>query len=116
MIYSKLRQVEAKAAFNKWEHGLHSILFFDEANTTEAVSSFNEVLCDGAVEGEHLVPNTGLHIIATCNPYRKHSAQMIRRLECAGFGYRVSAEETKDKLEFIHLRQLVYRVQVLPPA
>ncbi|KAJ8362842.1 hypothetical protein SKAU_G00116730, partial [Synaphobranchus kaupii] len=116
MIYSKVREAEAKAATNKQKHNLDSVLFFDEANTTEAVSSIKEVLCDWAVDGERLAVGTGLQIIAACNPYRKHSDEMIQRLESAGLGYRVRAEETEEKLGSIPLRQLVYRVQVLPPS
>ncbi|XP_036388951.1 E3 ubiquitin-protein ligase rnf213-alpha-like [Megalops cyprinoides] len=116
MIYRKIREAEAKAISSKQEHGLDSVLFFDEANTTEAISSIKEVLCDGAVEGEKLNSGTGLQIIAACNPYRKHTDEMIRRLEGAGLGYRVRAEATEDKLGSIPLRQLVYRVQALPPS
>ncbi|KAG5853532.1 hypothetical protein ANANG_G00026970 [Anguilla anguilla] len=116
MIYNKVREAEAKAATNKREHKLDSVLFFDEANTTEAVSSIKEVLCDGTVEGERFAVGTGLQIIAACNPYRKHSDEMIQRLESAGLGYRVRAGKTEEKLGSIPLRQLVYRVQVLPPS
>ncbi|KAJ8263858.1 hypothetical protein GJAV_G00142190 [Gymnothorax javanicus] len=116
MIYSKVREAVAKATTNKHQFKLDSVLFFDEANTTEAVSSIKEVLCDRAVEGERLSVGLGLQIIAACNPYRKHSNEMIQRLESAGLGYRVRAEETEDKLGSTPLRQLVYRVQVLPPS
>ncbi|KAJ8251476.1 hypothetical protein GJAV_G00221750, partial [Gymnothorax javanicus] len=116
MIYTKVKDADEMASFNKQEHGFDSILFFDEANTTEAVSSIKEVLCDGTIKGEPLTYNTGLQIIAACNPYRKHSDEMIQRLESAGLGYRVRAEETDDKLGSIPLRQLVYRVQALPPS
>ncbi|XP_052050777.1 E3 ubiquitin-protein ligase RNF213 isoform X2 [Apodemus sylvaticus] len=116
MIYSKVKDAEKKAFFNKAQHNLDTILFFDEANTTEAVSCIKEVLCDRTVDGEHLIEDSGLHIIAACNPYRKHSQEMILRLESAGLGYRVSAEETADRLGSIPLRQLVYRVHALPPS
>ncbi|KAJ8398812.1 hypothetical protein AAFF_G00420090 [Aldrovandia affinis] len=116
MIYIKVREAEAIAFANKQDYGFDSVLFFDEANTTEAVGSIKEVLCDGTVEGERLTQHTGLQIIAACNPYRKHSDEMIRRLESAGLGYRVRGEETDDKLGSIPLRQLVYRVQALPPS
>ncbi|KAI1884420.1 hypothetical protein AGOR_G00226220 [Albula goreensis] len=116
MIYTKVREAGEVASFNKQTYGFDSVLFFDEANTTEAVSSIKEVLCDGTVEGEPLTQHTGLQIIAACNPYRKHSEEMIRRLESAGLGYRVRADETDDKLGSIPLRQLVYRVQALPPS
>ncbi|XP_030645559.1 E3 ubiquitin-protein ligase rnf213-alpha-like [Chanos chanos] len=116
MIYTKVREAETIAYMNKQDYGFDSVLFFDEANTTEAISSIKEVLCDNSVEGERLMPHTGLQIIAACNPYRKHTDTMIKRLESAGLGYRVRAEDTDEKLGSIPLRQLVYRVQALPPS
>ncbi|XP_051570261.1 E3 ubiquitin-protein ligase rnf213-alpha isoform X1 [Myxocyprinus asiaticus] len=116
MIYTKVREAETMALRNKQDYGFDSVLFFDEANTTEAISSIKEVLCDNTGEGEDLARNTGLQIIAACNPYRKHTDKMIQRLESAGLGYRVKAEETDEKLGSIPLRQLVYRVQALPPS
>ncbi|XP_066499023.1 E3 ubiquitin-protein ligase rnf213-alpha [Hoplias malabaricus] len=116
MIYSKVREAEAIACTNKLHYGFDSVLFFDEANTTEAISSIKEVLCDKTVEGKPMVQKIGLQIIAACNPYRKHTDVMIKRLESAGLGYRVRAEETDEKLGSIPLRQLVYRVQALPPS
>ncbi|XP_041812142.1 E3 ubiquitin-protein ligase rnf213-alpha [Chelmon rostratus] len=116
MIYTKVREAEDTACFNKQNYGFDSVLFFDEANTTEAISSIKEVLCDKTVKGVSLTPDSGLHIIAACNPYRKHTDEMIQRLESAGLGYRVRAEETDEKLGSIPLRQLVYRVQALPPS
>ncbi|XP_049669068.1 E3 ubiquitin-protein ligase RNF213 isoform X5 [Accipiter gentilis] len=116
MIYARIKEAEALAKTNKEQYGLDTVLFFDEANTTEAVSSIKEVLCDHTVQGEPLVSCSGLQIIAACNPYRKHTPKMIQRLELAGLGYRVKADETKDKLGSIPLRQLVYRVHALPPS
>ncbi|KAI4533817.1 hypothetical protein MG293_016836 [Ovis ammon polii] len=116
MIYSKVRDAEELACFNKAQYQLDTILFFDEANTTEAISCIKEVLCDHTVGGQPLAKNSGLHIIAACNPYRKHTQEMICRLESAGLGYRVSAEETTERLGSIPLRQLVYRVHALPPS
>ncbi|XP_042360235.1 E3 ubiquitin-protein ligase rnf213-alpha [Plectropomus leopardus] len=116
MIYTKVREAEDIANVNKLDYGFDSVLFFDEANTTEAISSIKEVLCDRTVKGESLTPSCGLQIIAACNPYRKHTDEMIGRLESSGLGYRVRAEETDEKLGSIPLRQLVYRVQALPPS
>lgn len=116
MIYTKVREAEDIASINKADYGFDSVLFFDEANTTEAISSIKEVLCDKTVKGETLTPHSGLQIIAACNPYRKHTDEMIQRLESAGLGYRVRAEETDEKIGSIPLRQLVYRVQALPPS
>ncbi|XP_026908049.2 E3 ubiquitin-protein ligase RNF213 isoform X1 [Acinonyx jubatus] len=116
MIYSKVREAEELAVFNKEQHQLGTILFFDEANTTEAISCIKEVLCDRTVNGQPLAKDSGLHIIAACNPYRKHSQEMISRLEAAGLGYRVRSEDTAEKLGSTPLRQLVYRVHALPPS
>lgn len=116
MIYFRVKDAEHTAFFNKVQRKLDTILFFDEANTTEAISCIKEVLCDRTVDGECLKEDSGLHIIAACNPYRKHSQEMILRLESAGLGYRVRAEETAERLGSIPLRQLVYRVHALPPS
>ncbi|KAM4890524.1 E3 ubiquitin-protein ligase RNF213 [Sylvia borin] len=116
MIYARVREAEVLAKSNKEQHGLDTVLFFDEANTTEAVSSIKEVLCDGTVQGKPLASDSGLRIIAACNPYRKHTDRMIQRLELAGLGYRVKADDSREKLGSIPLRQLVYRVHALPPS
>ncbi|XP_034268690.1 E3 ubiquitin-protein ligase RNF213 [Pantherophis guttatus] len=116
VISAKVREAEYKARYNKLNYQFDTILFFDEANTTDAVSSIKEVLCDHTIEGQPLLPNSGLQIIAACNPYRKHTPKMIQRLESAGLGYRVKAEDTREKLGSIPLRQLVYRVHALPPS
>ncbi|KAM5307769.1 E3 ubiquitin-protein ligase RNF213 isoform 2-T2 [Glossophaga mutica] len=116
MIYARVQEAESLALVNKKEHQLDTVLFFDEANTTEAVSCIKEVLCDRTVGGRRLAEGSGLHVIAACNPYRKHSPEMISRLEAAGLGYRVRAEETADRLGSTPLRQLVYRVHALPPS
>ncbi|KAM9716156.1 E3 ubiquitin-protein ligase rnf213-beta [Menidia menidia] len=115
-VYRKVREAEALALENRRRHELDTILFFDEANTTEAIFAIKEVLCDGTVKGDPLRPMSGLKIIAACNPYRRHSAEMVERLERAGLGYRVRAQETEDRLGKVPLRQLVYRVQPLPPS
>ncbi|XP_072501344.1 E3 ubiquitin-protein ligase RNF213 isoform X2 [Notamacropus eugenii] len=115
-IHSKIREAEAIALVNRTQHQFDTILFFDEANTTEAINCIKEVLCDNTVDGEPLFEDSGLHIIAACNPYRKHTEEMIRRLETAGLGYHVKADETVEKLGSIPLRQLVYRVHALPPS
>ncbi|TNM97227.1 hypothetical protein fugu_015383 [Takifugu bimaculatus] len=116
MIYSKVREAECMAIINNQDYNFDSVLFFDEANTTEAISSIKEVLCDKTIRGESFTQDNRLQIIAACNPYRKHKDEMIQRLESAGLGYRVRADKTDEKLGSIPLRQLVYRVQALPPS
>uniref|UniRef100_A0A8C5RBG0 RING-type E3 ubiquitin transferase n=1 Tax=Leptobrachium leishanense TaxID=445787 RepID=A0A8C5RBG0_9ANUR len=116
LIYRKIKEAQELAVKNTETHKCDTVLFFDEANTTDTISSIKEALCDNSVDGEPLIENSGLHIIAACNPYRKHNDEMIKRLESAGLGYRVKAEETKERLGSIPLRQLVYRVHALPPS
>ncbi|RXN10159.1 E3 ubiquitin-protein ligase RNF213-beta-like protein [Labeo rohita] len=116
VIYRKVREAEKLALQNRQRYELDTVLFFDEANTTEAIFAIKEVLCDKTVQGYHLKKNSGLKIIAACNPYRRHTTKMIDRLERAGLGYRVKAEETEDRLGKIPMRQLVYRVHPLPPS
>ncbi|XP_041861895.1 E3 ubiquitin-protein ligase rnf213-alpha-like [Melanotaenia boesemani] len=116
IIHDKVKEAEITARSNKENHKLDSVLFFDEANTTEAISSIKEIICDNSVQGQELGSQTGLQIIAACNPYRKHTDKMIERLESSGLGYRVRAQDTEEKLGSIPLRQLVYRVHVLSPS
>ncbi|XP_067937583.1 E3 ubiquitin-protein ligase rnf213-alpha-like [Watersipora subatra] len=92
---------------------VYTILFLDEANTTEAIGLVKEILCDGRMRGEPLDSECGLKIIAACNPYRRHTPEMIEKLKKAGLGYSVSEEKTKDKFGQIPMRHLVYRVQPL---
>lgn len=116
MIYRKVREAEILAEKNHRIHKIDTILFFDEANTTEAIFAIKEILCDQSMKGKPLKAGSGLKIIAACNPYRKHSPEMVERLEHAGLGYRVKADETEDRLGKVPLRQLVYRVHPLPPS
>ena len=49
-----------------------TILFFDEANTTDAIDLIKEIMVDRRVNGRAIDPRlTRLHFIAACNPYRK---------------------------------------------
>ncbi|KAM9447090.1 E3 ubiquitin-protein ligase rnf213-alpha-like [Clarias gariepinus] len=114
VIYSKVRRAIEISKENE-AHKLDTVLFFDEANTTEAVNAIKEVICDKSVNGEQ-IDAPRLKIIAACNPYRKHSKEAIEQLERAGLGYRVRSENTEEKLGQIPMRQLVYRVQPLPPS
>ncbi|XP_077980164.1 E3 ubiquitin-protein ligase rnf213-alpha-like [Glandiceps talaboti] len=116
-VARKVKEAEKLAVLNKQKHKVDTILFFDEANTTEAIGLIKEIMCDRRMNGKPLSNGVNaLKIIAACNPYRRHTDDMIDRLEKAGLGYHIKAEETDDKLGRIPLRQLVYRVQALPPS
>ena len=66
-----------------------TVLFFDEANTTMAISTIKTVMCDGFINGESIPKHVGLQFVAAVNPYRQHSDRMIQKLENAGLGYHI---------------------------
>ena len=118
-IVKSIEEAEQLAIQNSRRFGknFYTVLFFDEANTTEAIYGIKEVICDFSVNGRKLDPNSGLKVIVACNPYRKHDDAMIRKLESQGLGYHVKSSETSDKLDSdIPMRHLVYRVNPLPPS
>ncbi|KAM9258624.1 E3 ubiquitin-protein ligase rnf213-alpha-like [Morus bassanus] len=114
-IQEKVRQAMELAHANEKEHNIDTVLFFDEANTSEAVFAIKEVLCDHSVNGKQISTDR-LKVVAACNPYKRHTKDTIEKLEKAGLGYRVRSEDTPEKMGYIPLRQLVYRVQPLPPS
>ncbi|XP_065826351.1 E3 ubiquitin-protein ligase RNF213-like isoform X2 [Oscarella lobularis] len=115
-IIQTVQQADVRAQENA-QIGVKTVLFFDEANTTDAVGLIKEIMCDRRVNG-HPIRGLGsdLHVIAACNPYRKHTNEMIQKLESAGLGYHVRTGDTEDRLGDIPLRQLVYRVHPLPES
>lgn len=48
---------------------IDTVLFFDEANTTEAIGLIKEVMCDRRMNGEKI--SEDVKFVAACNPYRK---------------------------------------------
>ena len=73
-------------------------------------------MVDRICRGASIPSDSSLQFIAAVNPYRKHSQEMIDKLETAGLGFNVSAERTGDKLGDVPLRHLVYRVHPLPQS
>lgn len=69
-----MEEAERIAQENTANYGqkLYTVLFFDEANTTEAIGLIKEIMCDHAMEGEPLKLCQSLKIVAACNPYRKY--------------------------------------------
>ncbi|XP_072028883.1 E3 ubiquitin-protein ligase rnf213-alpha-like isoform X2 [Amphiura filiformis] len=115
-IIKKVEKAEEIALSNQ-EKKIDTVLFLDEANTTEAVGLIKEIMCDGRIQGRPIETADGcLNIIAACNPYRRHTAEMIAKMKQSGLGYRVAAEKTKERFGSIPLRELVYRVQPIPPS
>ena len=117
-IVRHVKEAEKQAKENsKKNKGAFTVLFFDEANTTEAIHVIKEVVCDFTIRGEVLDPDCGLKIVAACNPYKRHHPKMIEKLETAGLGFHLSPKMNDDKLEDdVPMRHLVYRVNPLPPS
>ncbi|XP_032847063.2 E3 ubiquitin-protein ligase rnf213-alpha-like [Tyto alba] len=114
-IHNKVRQAIELARINEERYKVDTVLFFDEANTSDAIFAIKEVLCDRSVNGEKILTDR-LKVVTACNPYKRHTKETIAKLEKAGLGYRVRSEDTLEKLGHIPLRQLVYRVKPLPPS
>ncbi|KAK3585576.1 hypothetical protein CHS0354_036763 [Potamilus streckersoni] len=117
-IKRKVEEARKIAQQNTDQYGpnIYTVLFFDEANTTEAIGMIKEIMCDKSLEGNHLDRCQNLKFVAACNPYKKHSEALIKRLEQAGLGYHVDADKTTDRLGRVPMRRLVYRVQPLPQS
>ena len=66
-----MEEAEKMARKNE-SHGIDTVLFFDEANTTAALGMITEVMVDRRVNGRKIgVGLKRLQFIAACNPYRK---------------------------------------------
>lgn len=97
-------------------HGKNfAVLFFDEANTTEAIYAIKEVMCDRSIDGDFF-QDSNLNLVAACNPYKKLSKQAIKKLEDSGLGYRIHTSKTAHLFGNVPVRSLVYRVVALPPS
>ena len=69
-IESKVKKAEELAEINN-RMDVDTVLFFDEANTTDAIDLIKEIMVDRRVNGRPICTNRRLHFIAACNPYRK---------------------------------------------
>jgi len=67
----KTAEVEANRNVVLYGRHMYTVLFFDEANTTEAIGIIKEIMCDKSIAGKSLKLCENLKIIAACNPYRK---------------------------------------------
>ena len=57
---------------------IDTILFFDEANTTEALSMIKEVMVDRRIRGRRIgLGLERLQFIAACNPYRRRVLEIF---------------------------------------
>ena len=56
-------------ALENQDHGFSTVVFFDEANTTDAIGLIKEIMCDKRMRGQPITED--IKFIAACNPYRK---------------------------------------------
>ncbi len=115
-IFRKTRKAISLARENFKKGIKTTVLFFDEANTTKDIGVIKNIMCDRLLNGEKIPDDIGLQFVAAVNPYRKHSSEMIQKLEQAGLGYHIKAELTQDRIGKIPMRQLVYRVAEIPES
>ena len=68
-VVNNVKKAEEISVVNKEQHGVDTVLFFDEANTSDAIGLIKEVMCDRRIHGRAV--NADVKFIAACNPYRK---------------------------------------------
>ena len=114
-ITKKVEEAVGIAETNKRNHDVKmTVMFFDEANTTSWIHLIKDIVVDRFVNGRRIPDDSSLQFVICVNPYRKHSDDMIQKLEGSGLGYHVHAKQTMDRIGDVPLRQLVYRVHPLP--
>jgi hypothetical protein len=70
-IKKHVRKAETLAKQNcRLCQDMFTILFFDEANSTEAIGTIKEIMCHHKLDGQGLDKSTVLKFITACNPYR----------------------------------------------
>lgn len=103
-----------KQAIENRPKNLDTVVFFDEANTTDAIGLIKEIMCDRRLHGKPIPDD--LKFVAACNPYRRsvtrcthiihfftcllltscrHSGEMIKKLRSAGLGFYVKENDTQ---------------------
>ncbi len=63
-----VQRAEAEAQKNR-KRNIDTVLFFDGANTTDAIGLIKEIICDRRLHGKRI--SSDIKFIAACNPYRK---------------------------------------------
>ena len=67
-VVNFIKNAEKEAEQNRVSK-MDTVVFFDEANTTDAIGLIKEVMCDRRIHGKSV--SNDLKFIAACNPYRK---------------------------------------------
>ena len=70
MIETEVERAIKQARINRELFGdkVHTVLFFDEANTTDALGLIKEIMCDRRLNGKPIEED--IKFAAACNPYR----------------------------------------------
>ncbi|KAI8490437.1 hypothetical protein Bbelb_317050 [Branchiostoma belcheri] len=99
-IIRTVTKAQGLATNNRRQHNIETVLFLDEANTSEAIGLIKEIMCDGTVNGKPL-PTGEEHVFVRRGfDVAKSSLVVVHPARCC----------------CIPMRQLVYRVQPLPPS
>ena len=107
-VHQRVRKAVKMAEENSRNGIPLTVMFFDEANTSSAIGTIKEVMIDRLIDGEPIPETSTLQFISAVNPYRRHTDTMIKKLEGAGLGYHIKAENTKDTLGTIPLLSLIH--------
>ena len=67
-IVKFVSKVREDARVNQ-QHGFQTVVFFDEANTSDAIGLIKEIMCDRRIRGKQITED--IKFIAACNPYKK---------------------------------------------
>ena len=69
-IFTEVEMAKKLARENRQKFGeqVHTVLFFDEANTTDALGMIKEVVCDRRIKGTPIEED--IKFAVACNPYR----------------------------------------------
>ena len=72
------------AAENKLANAsIYTVVFFDEANTTDSIGLIKEIMCDRRLHGRPI--SKDLKFIAACNPYRRYIVLTMYGIVCMGY-------------------------------
>jgi hypothetical protein len=111
-----LRKVAAAPPLNAYGQPLMHVVFLDEVNTCNCMGLFNEMTCDGTMDGTP-IPE-GVRIVSACNPYRLRRTGRVAGTETGlVFDHHDNvADENVGSGIKDPLADLVYRVHPLPES
>ena len=85
-------------------------------NTSYSIGLIKEILCDRRIDGVKIPNDLRLQFVAACNPYRRHTEEMLSKLTSVGLGMFNTSDKVREHFGNIPLRELVYRVIPLPDS